>query len=966
MKKRVMAILLTLCMVLALLPTMALAANAASVFVGRVELDGTDGKTYWKNGDTTSASGTTTDYNAYFNSSTGTLTLKDATITGAASDLSDLDSSYGIFANGDLKITLEGTNTVTAGAATGNGISYAINAHGTTIDGSGSLVATGGGARNSYGVYGSTVRIEGGTITATGGTASQNSAGVGGTDRVIISGSASVTATGGISNVGHSYGIHSYYGGITIQNSATVIATGGCGGDNSYGLCTDTGGVHIEGGVVTAIGGVALGNYGYSYGVYSNAAISAVGLLVARGDSYAMNGMAVSDATDPTTVINPLTGAYDGKFVVYGPADTYTVISGSHIEPAPWNDTNAWSDSAKQQGYKLETIGGVQTFTIKNLIVNSGDYNAQALTLPDGAELVVEGVNVLCSGTVSGLSSVGLYGRGALEISGDGALITIGGATTGLFDSSRGISAGNTATPHSLTVSGDVKLTAIGGTVGGQYSDSEGISSQTAATFAGGTITAIGGTAGNYSYGIRTYGSLAFSGATVTAIGGATAADKSYSVKANTAITLSGSNNLSPAGAGLNGGDYPNTFIATAPGGTTPATFAHIAQAAAAPPLPPADIDVTFTSAVADGSAMATTTKVTLNFNNDITDFAASDITITDTDSTGATKGTLTKKPGTGIYELTLTGITQSGSVNIAVAKTGFAFTPDNQDITVSYYAPPPPPPSSGGGTDYYRITFETGGGSAVSSFTRAENTTIDLTIDQYTPTREGYIFTGWYSDAALTEKITSIRMTRNATVYAGWEPIASMENFVPDSAYSGFFDVDEGKWYGAENEGVIRDAVRLGIMEGYGDNLFGPEDELKISEAIKMACVVYSTYMGDGYDFIQGDPWYDVYVDYAIEMGLIGPDAFEDYEAVCTRTQAAYIFASALPESELPDISALAPPDVASGDLYAGEIHMLYRAGIFVGNDELGTFGGDRAFNRAQAAAIITRLAMPEKRLAE
>jgi uncharacterized repeat protein (TIGR02543 family) len=964
MKKRVLAILLTLCMAVTLLPNVALAANAASVFVGGVELDGTDGKTYWKNGDTTSASGTETDYNAYFNSITGTLTLKDAAITGAASDLSNTDSSYGIFANGDLKITLVGTNTVTAGAATGYGTSCAINAHGTTIDGSGSLVATGGGAHNSYGVYGSTVRIEGGAITATGSTAAQNSAGVGVTDRVIISGSASVTATGGISNGGHSYGIHSFYGNITIQNSATVIATGGCGGDSSFGLRTDTGGVHIEGGVVTAVGGAALGNYGNSYGVYSNTAISAVGLLVARGDDYAMNGMAVSDATDPNTVINPLTGAYDSKFAVYGPEDTYTVISGSCIEPAPWNDTNAWSDSAKQQGYKLETIGGVQTFTIKNLIVSSGDNNAQAITLPDGAELVVEGVNVLCSGYVSESNSVGLYGRGALEISGDGSLIAIGGTTSGLFDSSRGISAGNTATPHSLTVSGDVKLTAIGGIVGSTYGDSEGISSQTAATFAGGTITAIGGTAGNYSYGIRSYGTLAFSGATATAVGGDAAAGTNYSIHANSGITLgSDVSLLAPPGGGLSS---DGAFIATAPGGTTPATFAHIAQAVTAPPLPPADIDVSFSSAVADGSATTTTTKVTLNFNNDITDFAASDITITDTDTTGATKGTLTKKPGTGIYELALTGITQSGSINIAVAKTGFAFTPDDQDVTVYYYAPPSPPPSSGGGTDYYRLAFDTGGGSAVSSLTRAENTTIDLTLDQYTSTREGYIFTGWYSDAALTEKITSIRMTRNATIYAGWKPIASMENFVPDSAYSGFFDVDEGKWYGAENEGVIRDAVRLGIMEGYGDNLFGPEDELKISEAIKMACVVYSTYMGDGYDFIQGNPWYDVYVDYAIEMGLIGLDAFEDYEAICTRTQAAYIFASALPKSELPDISALIPPDVASGDLYAEEIHMLYRAGIFVGNDEIGTFGGDGAFNRAQAAAIITRLAMPEKRLAK
>ena len=72
-----------------------------------------------------------------------------------------------------------------------------------------------------------------------------------------------------------------------------------------------------------------------------------------------------------------------------------------------------------------------------------------------------------------------------------------------------------------------------------------------------------------------------------------------------------------------------------------------------------------------------------------------------------------------------------------------------------------------GGGstTDYYRLTFETNGGSEISSIRRAEYTTIDLT--DYTPTREGYEFTGWYADENLTEKITSIRLTRNTTVYA-------------------------------------------------------------------------------------------------------------------------------------------------------------------------------------------------------
>ena len=39
-------------------------------------------------------------------------------------------------------------------------------------------------------------------------------------------------------------------------------------------------------------------------------------------------------------------------------------------------------------------------------------------------------------------------------------------------------------------------------------------------------------------------------------------------------------------------------------------------------------------------------------------------------------------------------------------------------------------------------------------------------------PTREGYTFKGWYTDAAYTNKITAIKKgsSQNVTVYAKWE----------------------------------------------------------------------------------------------------------------------------------------------------------------------------------------------------
>ena len=122
-----------------------------------------------------------------------------------------------------------------------------------------------------------------------------------------------------------------------------------------------------------------------------------------------------------------------------------------------------------------------------------------------------------------------------------------------------------------------------------------------------------------------------------------------------------------------------------------------------------------------------------------------------------------------------------------------------------------------GGGstTDYYRLTFETNGGSEISSIRRAEYTTIDLT--DYTPTREGYEFTGWYADENLTEKITSIRLTRNTTVYAGWEEIK--EN--PSTGFENpFTDVSENDWFFND----VKFVYQNGLMNGTSATTFSPE----------------------------------------------------------------------------------------------------------------------------------------------
>ncbi len=68
-----------------------------------------------------------------------------------------------------------------------------------------------------------------------------------------------------------------------------------------------------------------------------------------------------------------------------------------------------------------------------------------------------------------------------------------------------------------------------------------------------------------------------------------------------------------------------------------------------------------------------------------------------------------------------------------------------------------------------YKLTFETNGGTSIAPAEKWSDgdTTIDLS--QYKPTKAGATFAGWYKDAGLTQKITSIKLTADTTVYAKW-----------------------------------------------------------------------------------------------------------------------------------------------------------------------------------------------------
>ncbi|HJA99295.1 MAG TPA: hypothetical protein H9779_06850 [Candidatus Alistipes avicola] len=92
---------------------------------------------------------------------------------------------------------------------------------------------------------------------------------------------------------------------------------------------------------------------------------------------------------------------------------------------------------------------------------------------------------------------------------------------------------------------------------------------------------------------------------------------------------------------------------------------------------------IEWSSLSANGSETETTTKLSFIFSANIDGLTSEDITI-DAGKTGAVKGEL-KQLITGVYELPLDSITQSGAISVSIFKTGYAINPEEKDVDIFY-----------------------------------------------------------------------------------------------------------------------------------------------------------------------------------------------------------------------------------------------------------------------------------------
>lgn len=274
-------------------------------------------------------------------------------------------------------------------------------------------------------------------------------------------------------------------------------------------------------------------------------------------------------------------------------------------------------------------------------------------------------------------------------------------------------------------------------------------------------------------------------------------------------------------------------------------------------------------------------------------------------------------------------------------------------------------------------INFDPCGGTCSTSFIVKKFGELYGTLP--TPKRDGYIFDGWYSEkngkgTKYTSDMKYWGKNEIVTWYANWiqnSPDIDLPHsvlFPKTNTYTQgqFTDVPASQWF----TGNVAAAVEFGLMKGNSVSTFNPYGDVTLAEAITMAARIHSIYTTGDESFVQasGNAWYQVYLDYAYQNGIIDLSYYgADVQKKATRAQYAEIFANALPDEALSsqnDVPDNAIPDVSVSAPYAPAVYKLYRAGILAGGDANGTFSPLTYITRAESATIVARMADSDNRM--
>ena len=163
----------------------------------------------------------------------------------------------------------------------------------------------------------------------------------------------------------------------------------------------------------------------------------------------------------------------------------------------------------------------------------------------------------------------------------------------------------------------------------------------------------------------------------------------------------------------------------------------------------------------------------------------------------------------------------------------------------------------------------------------------------------------------------------------------------VPSGYTSPFVDVQSGDWY-YKYVAVLNSQ---GMIDGYGDGQFGPNDALTSGAALVMVLKA----AGSGAITPSGAHWASGYADYAVEKGYLTREEIGDLDAPIRRELIAQLAARALKLEPSQGKSPFA-------DVDDGELTALYELGIITGSQEEGktVFLPDKPMTRAEISVIV------------
>ena len=246
-------------------------------------------------------------------------------------------------------------------------------------------------------------------------------------------------------------------------------------------------------------------------------------------------------------------------------------------------------------------------------------------------------------------------------------------------------------------------------------------------------------------------------------------------------------------------------------------------------------------------------------------------------------------------------------------------------------------PPSSGGGggshgTKYYILHYESNGGTKYEDEKYKKNTVVIL---DKIPKRVGYTFTGWYADKELTDKITSVKMTSDKTVYAGWQA------------------TDVPNYLNNENH--------FAYIVGYEDGLVRPNADITRAE---VAAIFFRLLKDDvrdsnltaenAFNDVAFGLWHNKSISTMANVGILkgrtadtfvpnAPITRAEFAAICSRFDRSNVEI----KSDFNDIS---------GHWAENEIRRAASLGWIQGYTD-GSFKPDQNITRAEAASMINRM---------